>query len=65
MVKAIHTPQSDSALRVRDLMRINHRFRKSVQIELDLDDPHSTDGYITTDFIDMPDYGEGAAQFAH
>ena len=21
--------------------------------------------YITTDFIDMPDYGEGAAQFAH
>jgi len=33
------------------LMRVNPRFRRSVQIELDLDDPKSTVGYIATDFV--------------
>lgn len=33
------------------LMRFNPRFRRSVQIELDLDDPKSTVGYIATDFV--------------
>jgi hypothetical protein len=32
-------------------MRINPGFRKSVQVELDLNDPHSTDGYVATDFV--------------
>ena len=36
---------------VADLMRFNPRFRRSVQIELDLDDPQSTAGYIATDFV--------------
>lgn len=36
---------------VADLMRFNSRFRRSVQIELDLDDPRSTAGYIATDFV--------------
>jgi len=36
---------------VADLMRFNPRFRRSVQIELDLDDPQSTSGYIGTDFV--------------
>lgn len=36
---------------VADLMRFNPRFRRSVQIELDLDDPKSTAGYIATDFV--------------
>ena len=38
-------------VRVRDLMQINARFQRSVQIELDIHDPHSTDSYIATDFI--------------
>ncbi|PKD38240.1 hypothetical protein CWO84_23820 [Methylomonas sp. Kb3] len=33
------------------LIRLNSRFRRSVQIELDLHDKTSTDGYVTTDFI--------------
>ncbi len=36
---------------VADLMNFNPRFRRSVQIELDLDDPQSTAGYIATDFV--------------
>ena len=36
---------------VADLMKFNARFRRSVQIELDLDDPLSTAGYIATDFV--------------
>ncbi len=32
-------------------MKFNARFRRSVQIELDLDDPLSTAGYIATDFV--------------
>ena len=32
-------------------MHFNPRFRRSVQIELDLDDPQSTAGYIATDFV--------------
>lgn len=36
---------------VADLMRFNPRFRRSVQIELDLNDPQSTAGYIGTDFV--------------
>jgi hypothetical protein len=41
----------NSARRISDLMRINQRFRKSVQIELDFNDPQSTSGYIATDFV--------------
>ncbi len=37
--------------RVSDLMRINPRFRKSVQIELDFNDAGSTAGYVATDFV--------------
>jgi hypothetical protein len=36
---------------VADLMRFNPRFHRSVQIELDLNDPKSTAGYIATDFV--------------
>ena len=37
--------------RVSDLMQINQGFRKSVQIELDFNDPYSTTAYVATDFI--------------
>lgn len=36
---------------VRDLIRINPRFRRSVQIELDLNDRTSTESYVATDFV--------------
>jgi hypothetical protein len=36
---------------VTDLMCFNPRFRRSVQIELDINDPKSTAGYIATDFV--------------
>lgn len=36
---------------VGDLMQINPRFRRSVQIEMDLNDPTSTEHYIVTDFV--------------
>lgn len=38
-------------LKVGDLMRINPRFRRSVQIEMDLNDRASTNDYIVTDFV--------------
>jgi hypothetical protein len=37
--------------RVRDLMRINPHFRRSVQIELDFADPSSSKGYVATEFV--------------
>ncbi len=36
---------------VGDLMRINPRFRRSVQIEMDINDVSSTKDYIVTDFV--------------
>lgn len=36
---------------VGDLMRINPRFSRSVQIEMDLNDQTSTKNYIVTDFV--------------
>lgn len=37
--------------KVRDLMRINPHFRRSVQIELDFADPGSSKGYVATEFV--------------
>ena len=36
---------------MRDIIKVNPRFRRSVQIELDLGDRTSTESYIATDFV--------------
>lgn len=45
-----------------DHMLFDPRFRRSVQIELDLDDPKSTAGYIATDFV-VQSFGRIGAAF--
>ena len=37
--------------KVFDLMRINSHFRRSIQVELDFNDPNSTSGYVATEFV--------------
>lgn len=51
--KANHpsTESVNEARTVGDLMQVNPRFRRSVQIELDLNDLASTETYIATDFV--------------
>lgn len=49
-----HIANTNAALTqgtVSSLMRINPRFRRSVQIELDLNDRSSTENYVITDFV--------------
>lgn len=47
----INTRSSSVTNTVRDIIRINPRFRRSVQIELDLNDRTSTESYVATDFV--------------
>src|SRR5664279_5639124 len=47
----MNTRSSSVAKTVRDLISINPRFRRSVQIELDLNDRTSTESYVATDFV--------------
>ncbi len=57
-------------VRVSDLMHVNPRFRKSVQIELDFHDRNSTSGYVATEFVVqtfnwiLPAFARGSTQRA-
>ncbi|MCF7965196.1 MAG: hypothetical protein K9L79_06620 [Methylobacter tundripaludum] len=49
-----HPVNTDTVVKrttVGSLMRLNPRFRRSVQIELDLNDRASTENYVITDFV--------------
>ena len=43
--------QSEREVTVADIMCVSDHFRRSVQVELDLPDPTSTQEYVPTDFI--------------
>lgn len=49
--KSPPTSMAHGLKKVRDLMRINPHFRRSIQIELDFEDPNSTSGYVATEFV--------------
>lgn len=49
--KPLSIELSNDVRTVGDLMHLNSRFRRSVQIEMDLSDRASTSNYIVTDFV--------------